>query len=267
MGARQNIPDHQRLLALADRACSALTLPLYRAGVETEAYAALYRILVPLEPEHRCDARPCHRRTRRRAAPLARTRVVYPWSPALVFPAPSTVESAYGVAAYGLPLVAVEPRREKVRPIRAGGEPTHLCADHRPPMPHRRRSPRDRHRKTGVRSGRSRPYLPNSRTTKKYALKWIYQGVFEWSQLVSNQRPSACEADALPLSYGTEAIRSAASSSPSERDGTLTCTTHPPPNHPHVIHFGDTRSSAGSVGHWASHRLYPQSTPRRPPNT
>lgn len=26
---------------------------------------------------------------------------------------------------------------------------------------------------------------------------------FKWSQLVSNQRPSACEADALPLSYGT----------------------------------------------------------------
>lgn len=27
-----------------------------------------------------------------------------------------------------------------------------------------------------------------------------------WSQLVSNQRPSACEADALPLSYGTEIV-------------------------------------------------------------
>jgi hypothetical protein len=25
----------------------------------------------------------------------------------------------------------------------------------------------------------------------------------EWSRLVSNQRPSACEADALPLSYET----------------------------------------------------------------
>jgi hypothetical protein len=28
-------------------------------------------------------------------------------------------------------------------------------------------------------------------------------GFDEWSRLVSNQRPSACEADALPLSYET----------------------------------------------------------------
>lgn len=33
-------------------------------------------------------------------------------------------------------------------------------------------------------------------------------GAFEWSQLGSNQRPSACEADALPLSYETGKIRS-----------------------------------------------------------
>jgi len=35
-------------------------------------------------------------------------------------------------------------------------------------------------------------------------LKWhVDCGFCWWSRLVSNQRPSACEADALPLSYET----------------------------------------------------------------
>src|SRR6478609_1456542 len=35
---------------------------------------------------------------------------------------------------------------------------------------------------------------------RKPSLNWAY---LWWSRLVSNQRPSACEADALPLSYET----------------------------------------------------------------
>ena len=37
---------------------------------------------------------------------------------------------------------------------------------------------------------------PAAKTTLELGLCW-------WSRLVSNQRPSACEADALPLSYET----------------------------------------------------------------
>jgi hypothetical protein len=47
------------------------------------------------------------------------------------------------------------------------------------------------------------PRQPDIRSDQpqKPALNW---GYWWWSRLVSNQRPSACEADALPLSYETE---------------------------------------------------------------
>jgi hypothetical protein len=41
-------------------------------------------------------------------------------------------------------------------------------------------------------------------TTTLEPVKYLVQHMFSrWSRLGSNQRPSACEADALPLSHGT----------------------------------------------------------------
>ncbi len=72
------------------------------------------------------------------------------------------------------------------------------------------------HRRTAVSSDRYRHKSDIDRTSSRSDRNTEIpptceeQGVFQWSQLGSNQRPSACEADALPLSYET-GIRSAAS--------------------------------------------------------
>lgn len=60
------------------------------------------------------------------------------------------------------------------------------------------------HRDLQIRRAHAGPTGP--RTGSAYnARNRLYPGGFSlWSRLGSNQRPSACEADALPLSHGTE---------------------------------------------------------------
>lgn len=50
--------------------------------------------------------------------------------------------------------------------------------------------------KTGQKPDEKGPERSGNRKKKQVSQSW-------WSRLGSNQRPSACEADALPLSHGT----------------------------------------------------------------
>ncbi len=70
----------------------------------------------------------------------------------------------------------------------------------RPPSAPPRPAPRIRHR-TGDRTRTGHGKLSAARQLR------VYTGQTLWSRLGSNQRPSACEADALPLSHGTGAER------------------------------------------------------------
>src|ERR1700758_2777281 len=51
------------------------------------------------------------------------------------------------------------------------------------------------------------PFRMRSRAHQDHTNAYLTCTVSKWSRLGSNQRPSACEADALPLSHGTGAER------------------------------------------------------------
>ena len=89
---------------------------------------------------------------------------------------------------------------------------------HRPPRPHPKLPLTDVTRLTprrgGRRSGRGAPRSSGAAVVSTYTLRRVPAW---WSRLGSNQRPSACEADALPLSHGTGAERRTTSKSSTRR--------------------------------------------------
>jgi hypothetical protein len=61
------------------------------------------------------------------------------------------------------------------------------------------------------------PFRMRSRAHQDHRNAYLTCTVSKWSRLGSNQRPSACEADALPLSHGTGAERRTTSKSSTRR--------------------------------------------------
>jgi hypothetical protein len=83
---------------------------------------------------------------------------------------------------------------------------TRACRNESRPTPNRRFNEQQRTNPTNHRVQAPCPYRSN-----------------EWSRLGSNQRPSACEADALPLSHGTGAERRTTPKTSMHRHLSRTC--------------------------------------------
>ena len=106
-------------------------------------------------------------------------------------PTPAMRSAAYDRRRCG-PIIAVRPRELPLTPGTKWQVQTHV----RPVI--RRQIPK----KCGF-----SPFRMRSCAHQDHTNAYLTCAVSKWSRLGSNQRPSACEADALPLSHGTGAER------------------------------------------------------------
>ena len=151
------------------------------AASSTSDTADPARAIVPI---FRCVPSCAHRRSRRRPPLYVVATRLDPHTPPML-------SAAYNRRRCG-PIIALRPRELPLMPVTKRQVQTHGLPVIRRQIP--------------TKCGFS-PCRMRSRAHQDHTNACLTCTVSKWSRLGSNQRPSACEADALPLSHGTGAER------------------------------------------------------------